>query len=194
MDLTSSIAHAGILGVNATNESMKRMFDAIGRAHASYASARASGDAEAIARIRAECTRALDAAAFGRHHAAVHQLLECGADPFAKLPLGGTPLHTVVVSRTYYPKDPIGHCDRTILAILRHPTVSGRTAILANTPDIIGCTALHSAASNGHDHLVGTLLECGASRSCRTNHGETALQLAEKAGRASCVHILRARS
>ena len=52
-------------------------------------------------------------------------------------------------------------------------------------------TALHNAAGNGSDTIVGQLLQAKANPTAVTKDGQTALQIAERYGKQDVVQRLR---
>jgi|SRR5579871_2791103 len=117
---------------------------------------------------------ALHLACFFGHVEAVECLLQAGADPCARASngLGSTPLQEA--ART-------GQVDVAIL-LLAH----GADPAAANRQ---GWTALHLAASGGHQRLVEVLLRF-APRSLRTEEGQTARDLALANGHLETARVL----
>lgn len=59
-----------------------------------------------------------------------------------------------------------------------------------NAKEINGYTALMSAARGGYDDIVRALLAAGADVSAGTSDGDTALTIAERAGKMATAKLL----
>ena len=119
-----------------------------------------------------------DDAAEGRHEKVLEHIKR-GIDVNSRNPSGGTAL-MIAAKR--------GHL-RVIQSLLQ----SGADPNIAlNGPDQT-YRALHSAAQEGYDQIVGALLDQGAAINAATGHGETALISAAFYGRTSTVQLLLSR-
>jgi ankyrin repeat protein len=67
---------------------------------------------------------------------------------------------------------------------------SAVTALLLETKDATGCTALHHACASGHDGVGQLLLEAGAQRAARNGSGQDALGVASAEGRLNCMVVV----
>jgi hypothetical protein len=70
--------------------------------------------------------------------------------------------------------------------------------LLAEDPSLLnardagsGATPLHWAAWSGHAAIVSLLISSGADTSAKNRKGETPLNVAERAGRAEVIRLLR---
>jgi uncharacterized protein len=110
---------------------------------------------------------------YGQEEAAEH-LLEAGADPSAQAhnELGSTPLQEAARG---------GHRNVVLLLLAR--------GVEVDTPDHQGWSALHLAASEGHQDIVEALLLSG-THSYLTEEGQTARDLALANGHTGTARVL----
>ena len=134
------------------------------RASLAYAGAPANSEA---------ATQALMRAALIGHTAAIHALLDGGADVNAIDPNGWTPLMEAVFA---------GHAETIRALVERGADV--------NTKDRAGWTPLMEAASKGHAEAVMILLASGADANAKSNKGWTAVKATPK-GNAEIIKLLK---
>jgi ankyrin repeat protein/serine/threonine protein kinase len=128
----------------------------------------------------------------------VHRLLECGADPVAGDDQGRTPLE--LAKR----QDHVDLCDAMLGSQLRRAAAIGDLlavmsaltsgALVDDKNKTSGDTSLHVAAKNGHDSVLGTLLEHTpdpvGSVGVLNDAGDAPLHVAARAGETEIIRVI----
>ncbi len=132
-------------------------------------------------------------------------LLEKGADADARNNAGETPLQvaerakrTELVARLRTAAKPSNTGVSALIDAVRAGNLDRVRELIGSNPALVraadnqfGATALHWAALRSEIQIVRFLLAQGADRQARNNDGETALQVAERAGKTEVVKVLK---
>lgn len=143
-------------------------------------------------------------AALKGHADVVEYLVSQGADVQATNNNGETPLKVAERAKrnSVIPLLQSGHATAAadggaVIEAAKRGDLAALRGLVANNPRLVGekdpqfgATALHWAALRGHAEVVEFLLAQGADVRAKNGAGETALQVAQRAGRTEVVRIL----